>query len=82
MNSTGLGEWAAGMRWSELIKMTYHKPATTEYEEGSVGRFNSLMLDVRELQEPVLYAAAMSPIPIEWVGQLTYQRQRRCLDKS
>lgn len=45
----GLGKWTAGMRWRESVKMTDHIPAATEYDEGSVGRISSLMLDVREL---------------------------------
>lgn len=52
------------MRWRESVKMTNHIPAVTEYDEGSVGRISSLMLDVRELQEPLLYVTALSPMPI------------------
>lgn len=55
-----LGDWAEKMRWRESVKMTDHIPATREYDEGSVERIGSLMLNVRELQDPVLYAAALS----------------------
>lgn len=74
---TELGDWAAGMRWRESVKMTDHIPAVTEYDEGSVGRISSLMLDVRDLQEPLLYAAALSPMPIERAGPLMYEGKRR-----
>lgn len=60
-----MGDWAKGMRWQESVKMTDHIPATREHDEGSVGRIGSLMVNVRELQEPVLYAAALSPKPVE-----------------
>lgn len=43
-----------------------------------MGRISSLMLDVRELQEPLLYAAALSPIPSERAGPLMYEGKRRC----
>lgn len=65
------------MRWWESVKMTDYIPATEEYDGGSVGRVGSLMLNVQELQEPVLYAAALSPKPIEQVGQLTFRGKRR-----
>lgn len=55
--------------------------SSTEYDEVSVGRISSLMLDVRELQEPVLYAAALSLMPIEWARHLIYKGKRRCLEK-
>lgn len=75
---TELGDWAAGMRWRESTKMTDHKPAATEYDEGSIGRISSLMLDIRKLKEPVLHAAALSPMPIERAGQLMDKGQCRC----
>lgn len=68
------------MRWRESVKMTDHILAATEYDEGSVGRISSLMLDVRELQEPVLYAVALRPMQIERAGHLTYEGKRRCLE--
>lgn len=68
VKSEDLGKWAVGMRWRESVKITDHIPAATEYNEGSVGRISSLMLDVRELQEPLLYVAALSPMPIERAG--------------
>lgn len=80
VKSAGLEEWAVGMRWRESIKMIDHIPTATEYDEGSVRRISSLMLDVWELQESVLYAAALSPAPIEQAGQM-YQGKRRCLEK-
>lgn len=63
----------------ESVKMTDHIPAATEYNEGSVRRISSLMLDVRNLQEPLLYATALNPMPIEHAGQLMYARNRRFL---
>lgn len=54
------------------MKVTDHIPATGEYEEGSVRRVGSLVLNVRELQEPVLYAAALSPKPVEKAGELMW----------
>lgn len=79
MKSTELGEWAAGIGWRESVKTTDHIPAVTEYEEGSVRRISSLMLDVRDLQEPLLYVTALSPMPIERTGKLMYTRKRRFL---
>lgn len=66
------------MRWRrELVKMTDHILATTEYDKGSVGRISSLMLDVWELQEPLLYAAALSLMPIKRARPLMYERKHR-----
>lgn len=81
VKSAGLGEWAAGMRWRESVKMADHIPAVTEYDDGSVRRISSLMLDVRELQESVLYASTLSLVPIEQAGQLMYQGKRSCSKK-
>lgn len=67
------------MRWLESVKMTDHIPATGEYDEGSVGRVGSLMLNMRELQEPVLYAAALSLKPVERAGLLTCKGKCRWL---
>lgn len=57
--------------------MTDHNPAAMEYNEGSVGRISNLMLDVQELQEPLLYASALRPMPIEWARQLMYAGKHR-----
>lgn len=65
MKVTKLGDWVEGMRRQESVKMTYHIPSAREYDGGSVEKISSLMLDVRELQEPLLYVAALSPMPIE-----------------
>lgn len=46
-------------------------------ECGNPGRISSLMLDVQELQEPVLYTAALTPMPIERARHLSYQGKRR-----
>lgn len=81
VKSAGLGEWAAGMRWRESVKMADHIPVVTEYNDGSVRRISILVLDVRELQESVLYASALSLVPIEQAGQLMYQEKCRCSKK-
>lgn len=57
--------------------MTDHIPASKEYDVGSVERIRSLVLNVRELQEPVLYAAALNLMPVEKAGKLTYGGKRR-----
>lgn len=56
--------------------MTDHILAVTEYDEGSVERISSLILDVRQLQEPLLYAASLSQMPIERAA-LMYEENRR-----
>lgn len=61
------------------VKMTDYISAAREYDEGSVGRISNLMLDVRELQEPLLYGTALSPMPIKRAGPLMYGEKRRCL---
>lgn len=52
-----------------------------EYDEGSVRRIGSLMLNVRELEESMLYAAALSPMPMERAGHLKYGGKRRWWSK-
>lgn len=72
-----LGKYTERMRRRESVKLTDHIPATREYDKRSVERIGSLMLNVRELQEPVLYTTALSPMPVEKVGQLIYGGKRR-----
>lgn len=62
--------------------MTDHIPAVRKYDGRSVGRISSLMLDVRELQETLLYAAALSPMEIEQAGPLMYGGKHKCLWKK
>lgn len=57
--------------------MTDHFPVVTEYDERNVERISSLMLDVRELQEPLLYAAVLSLMSIEQAGPPVYEGKRR-----
>lgn len=78
VKTTLIGEVGASMRWRGSTKVTDHKPAASEYDEGSIGRVSSLMLDIRDLKEPVLQAAALSPFPIERAGQLTDKGQCMC----
>lgn len=75
----GLG---GGMRWRESVKMIDHIPTAREYDRGRVGRISSLMLNVQELQELLLYTAALSPMPIERAGPLMYGGKRRCMCKK
>lgn len=75
---SNLGDWEEGMRWCESVKMTDHIPTEREYDGGSVGRINSLMLNVQELQEPLLYATALSPV----LMSLMYGGKRRCQCKK
>lgn len=77
-----LGELAKGMRWREPVKMTDHIPSTWEYDAGSMGRNGSLVLNVRNLQEPVLYAASLSPMPVEKARELTDRGKCRWWYKS
>lgn len=65
------------MRWKESMKVTDHIPSTGEYDAGSVGRIRSLVLNVRDLQEPVLYAAALSPMLVEKAAELINGGKRR-----
>lgn len=58
--------------------MTDHKPTASEYDERRIGRVNSLMFDIRDLKVPVLQVAALSPFPIELVGQLKDKGQCMC----
>lgn len=66
----------------ESVKMSDHISAAREYNGGHVEKISSLMLDVRGLQESLLYVAALSPIPIERAGPLMYGGKRRCLWKK
>lgn len=65
------------MRWRDPVKVTDPIPTTGDYDEGSMGRLGSLVLNVWEFQEPVLYAVALSSKPIEKAGELMSQGQRR-----
>lgn len=58
--------------------MIDHKPASNEYDERSIGRVSSLMLDIRDLKMPVLQVAALSQIPIGQEGQLKDKGQCMC----
>lgn len=73
-----LGEWAVGMKWLESGKIADHIPTEKEYDMGSIGRISNLMLDVRELQEPLLCAAALSLMSAERAGPLMYEEKCMC----
>lgn len=59
------------------MKITDHIPTARVYDEGSVGRIGSLMLNVQELQEPVFYAVSLSPMSAEKVRELINGGKRR-----
>lgn len=42
VRSTLKGEVGASMTWRGMTKVTDHKPAASEYDEGSIGRVSSL----------------------------------------
>lgn len=62
--------------------MTDHIPTTREYDEGSKEMISILIMNVQELQEPPMYAAALSPMSLERAGPLMYGGKRRWLCKN
>lgn len=66
------------MKWRKSVKIFDHSPAEKEYDRGSIGRISNLILDVRELHKPLLYAATLSPMSAKRTGPLMYEGKRRC----
>lgn len=69
------------MRWREPVKVTDHIPSIEKYDTGSMGRIGSLVLNVRDLQEPVLNGAVLSPMLVKKAGELIDGEKHRCCSR-
>lgn len=77
--SDEIRELGGGDEVAEVRKDDRPRASCERVRRGECKRINSLMLNVRELQEPLLYAATLSPMLIERAGPLIYGGKRRCL---